>query len=73
MSRPRLTPHQREVYERIIHRYSFPWCKANGVPAAQIGSRGAIDHLIHKGYVEVQRTEYGPRGGERQFLRPVIE
>jgi len=65
----RLTPHQREVYNRlarISRRQRDPW-----VPAAFIGSKNACDRLAEKGWIEIDIT-YGPRGGELRHYRPVV-
>lgn len=65
-TRPALTPHQREVFkriERLTRRH--PTYESN------VGSRGAVDKLIDKGYVIVAKIEYGPRGGERRFIEAV--
>lgn len=66
MSRPRLTPHQAEVFERI-ERYS----KNRPTSERNIGSRTAVQHLIRKGYVTVAQTTYGPRGGATQYLTTI--
>lgn len=70
----RLTSHQREVMNEIRRRYarlqairSRDW----GVAVEHVGSRGAIQHLAQKGYVELHEGEPGPRGGVRLFVRPV--
>lgn len=68
MSKPRMTPHQTEVFTRISHRFTSPWCRVHGVPEAYIGSPGAVEHLIRKGYIKVSRVEYGPRGGVKRYL-----
>jgi hypothetical protein len=65
MSRP-LTQHQREVFGRIQRL-----TRRNPTAESNIGSRGAVEKLIDKGYVEVVRVEYGPRGGERRFIQAV--
>ncbi len=66
--RGKLTPHQREVYERIeriSRRISDRW-----VAARSIGSAGACAHLVAKGWIE-RMVEYGPRGGELYRYRPL--
>lgn len=67
MTRPRLSPHQREVLGRLtrISGSSRRW-----VIARNIGSRTACEHLVDKGYAERQ-VESGPRGGELLSYRPV--
>lgn len=39
------------------------------VPLKLIGSRGAMCHLVDKGYAE-RKTETGPRGGRHESYRP---
>lgn len=50
--RKRLTPHQREVYERIVKKAA----RTGWADARDIGSRGAVSHLVEKGYVEWDPT-----------------
>jgi hypothetical protein len=67
-TRARLTPHQRETFDRLEHlaqRSGDGW-----VSADTLGSRGALEHLKRKGWAE-RRTELGPRGGEHRSYRPV--
>lgn len=63
---PPLTPHQREVFKRITRL-----TKHHPTYEGNIGSRGAVDRLIEKGYVEVVDVKYGPRGGVRRFIQAV--
>lgn len=76
MSAPRLTPHQAEVFGRLERRaaavrdaetdavVAYRW-----VPEAQIGSHGALWHLVRKGLVEAREVR-GPRGGRSFKYRP---
>lgn len=67
--RPRLTAHQREVFDRLQRKARF---RLDGFVAADvIGSHGALEHLFEKGYAERQ-TSNGPRGGVHYFYKPVI-
>jgi len=61
----RLTPHQREVYDRIVR---FTRNRPH-VTAANIGSRMACEHLAEKGYIAIVALRPGPRGGERIAYR----
>ena len=66
----KLTPHQREVYDRIARfsrRGSDRW-----VDARNIGSLGACNKLVEKGWITVDIT-YGPRGGEQYWYLPTTE
>lgn len=66
MSRPRLTPHQRAVLgtvQRYASRTVDGW-----VRGSDVGSAGALAHLVRKGYL-VRRTDIGPRGGQMHFYR----
>jgi hypothetical protein len=67
--RVKLTPHQREVFDRLtrVSGRNRRW-----VAFRYIGSRGALNKLVSKGYVE-SLVEYGPRGGERWSFRPIEE
>jgi hypothetical protein len=68
-TRPRLTPHQREVYARIVRQSRY-----NGHALAEnVGSRGAVEHLVEKGYVRKVLAYTGPRGGEFHHLHPLVE
>jgi hypothetical protein len=70
-----LTKHQREVYEDILKLsrrlasdgFMFRW-----VDGGHVGSRGACDKLVEKGYIEVQ-IQRGPRGGEYPLYRPIVD
>ena len=62
-----LTPHQRRVLEEIRRHARV---RQPGASERTIGSRGAVDRLIAKGYVMVTHVEYGPRGGAQRFLAP---
>lgn len=69
----RLTPHQRRVYDRLerffLRRLGSrdPW-----VPLDKVGSRGALEHCVVKGWARRQVT-LGPRGGEHLSYRPTPE
>lgn len=69
----RLTPHQREVLDRLrrlsermrrAERGRYAW-----VPLHYIGSKGALDRLVGKGRVE-RMYQHGPRGGVHYSYRP---
>jgi hypothetical protein len=67
MTRPSLTPHQRETLhtlKRWSNRTQDHW-----VHGSMIGSSGALEHLVRKGYAEVD-IYYGPRNGEHRRYRP---
>lgn len=66
MTRRRLTPHQREVYDRLVLRAggTRAW-----VPLANLGSRTALQHLVAKGWAERQELR-GPKGGSLLEYRP---
>jgi hypothetical protein len=71
--RGKLTKHQREVYDFIV-RVSrrrgpdrYVW-----INESSIGSRGACNKLVEKGWVE-SKVEYGPRGGEYFSYRPIVD
>jgi hypothetical protein len=66
--RKRLTRHKREVHDRLV-RLSRDGTRP--VAEQTIGSRGALGTLEWKGYARVERTEYGPRGGEYRYWLPV--
>lgn len=59
----RLTKHQAEVFSRIQRYWGRYKHLSQGVPAYYIGSRGACQHLVQKGYI-TEQIFYGPRGGE---------
>ena len=69
--RGKLTKHQREIYNDIVRmsrrRDRWVW-----VDAAHVGSRGACNKLIAKGWIESQ-VETGPRGGEYYSYRPIVD
>lgn len=65
--RPRLTPHQQEVLDRIGRLSGTDGC---WVSERAIGSHGACWKLVTKGYLEAA-TEVGPRGGEHYYYRPI--
>lgn len=70
MTRPSLTKHQREVRNVLVrwaNRTQDHW-----VHLSMIGSQGALDRLVAKGYAEVD-VYYGPRGGEHRRYRPKEE
>lgn len=62
--RPRLTPHQAEVYGRIHRRAGRGLVTTD----EQIGSAGAVQHLVEKGYITRTLHRTGPRGGETYRL-----
>jgi hypothetical protein len=68
MTRRSLTSHQREVWHRLrrwTNRTPSGW-----VHSSILGSVGALDHLVDKGYAE--RDSYsGPRGGEHHRYRAI--
>lgn len=78
--RPRLTSHQAEVLDRLRRhsRSGRRFVAGPGLPLAQRGwvplwlvrSRGALDHLVDKGYA-VRDSLAGPRGGAHWLYRPV--
>jgi hypothetical protein len=63
----RITAHQRAVYDRIVRlsRETRRW-----VASDFIGSRGACEHLVAKGYL-ARREVVGPRGGITYEYRPL--
>lgn len=65
MSASNLTPHQREVCQRLA-RLSGP--QRRWVELQFIGSFGACTKLVTKGWAE-HRIESGPRGGEVHSFR----
>jgi len=70
VSRPRLTRHQRLVLSDVIRRsHGQP---GRWVQGRDIGSPGALAHLVAKGYLSVQ-VSYGPRGGEYRAYRLAAE
>lgn len=64
----RLTPHQREVLQRLTR---LSGSRRRWVAVALIGSRIGCEHLVAKGRAE-RLVEYGPRGGELVSYRPVV-
>lgn len=80
-SRQRLTTHQSEVFARL-ERVSVPTVtlehedghtevlQRRWIDSRRIGSAGALDHLVAKGYAE-RREVRGPRGGYHYEYRPV--
>lgn len=71
--RRRLTSHQAEVFGRLTQRSrptvtlehddgSVEVLQRRWVPLREIGSGGALDHIVDKGYAE-RREIRGPRGG----------
>lgn len=69
MTAPTLTPHQLEVLVRV-HRYSARSGFLQPVDERNVGSKGALAHLMQKGYIEIVKVEHGPRGGETRFFQP---
>lgn len=71
MTRRSLTPHQRDVWHQLKK-----WSRITGgsgwVHGSVIGSVGALDHLVDKGYAEVDEYS-GPRGGQHRRYRPTSE
>lgn len=62
-AKPRLTRHQADILDRI-RRLSAN--RPNGlVSTKDVGSRGACQHLIEKGYVEEHLVGFGQRGARR--------
>jgi hypothetical protein len=77
ITKGKLTPHQREVYNYIV-RVSRRRSEIEGGPLVHrwlnegsIGSRGACAKLVEKGWIECM-VGYGPRGGEHRQYRPLI-
>jgi len=69
MSLPRLTRHQADVLARLTR------LSDNGtrwVALDTIGSRGALDHLVDKGYAE-RLESVGPRGGRLFHYRKLTD
>lgn len=65
---PRLTPHQREVFndiERTCRRH-----RSESVEGKEIGCWGAVQHLKEKGYVTLEHYR-GPRGGWHYRIHPL--
>lgn len=79
----RLTSHQAEVFGRL-ERHSTPVVslehedgtvevlKRKWIDSRQIGSGGALDHIVAKGYAE-RREVRGPRGGYHYEYRPLTD
>ena len=63
-ARPKLTPHQREVYDRMMRIGN----REGWVQFKWLGSRGACNKLVAKGYAE-HRFTYGKGGGEHSWYR----
>lgn len=61
-----MTPHQREVYNRLV-RYSGP--SLMWVNERWIGSHTALWHLLEKGHVDAREVR-GRRGGSHFYYRP---
>jgi hypothetical protein len=72
-ARPKLTSHQAEVYRRIQARFRHAAYQRSGIPLSHIGSVGAVNKLHVKGYIVLEQSTPGPRGGERWVIRPVEE
>lgn len=70
VSRPRLTPHQRDTLADLI-RHSGT--QRRPVPEGNVGSVGALEHLEDKGYARIDHIEYGPRGGRLRYWIPTAE
>ena len=65
---PRLTPHQRETFDRIERAcLRHPMGTVDG---DVIGCWSAVMHLQEKGYV-VKEPYRGPRGGRYYRIRPL--
>jgi hypothetical protein len=69
MIAPTLTPHQLEVLLRV-HCRSVRSGFLMPVNENNVGSKGALAHLMQKGYIEIVKVEHGPRGGETRFFQP---
>lgn len=73
ITKGKLTPHQREVYDRLVRisrrpsRDEYVW-----VDWRYLGSKGGLAKLVAKGWVEVE-VHYGPQGGSHPSYRPLIE
>jgi hypothetical protein len=65
--RPRLTPHQRELLDRIGLHSGTGDC---WVYERAVGSHWGCWKLVAKGYLEVA-TVVGPRGGKHYYYRPI--
>lgn len=65
-----LTPHQREVLVRIYKTSSRSGFIFKPVDERDIGSRGALAHLMQKGFIEIVKIERGPRGATTRFFQP---
>jgi len=70
MTRPSLTKHQRAIWNQL-KRWSNH-TQDHWVHGSMIGSSGALEHLVRKGYAE-RDVYYGPRGGEHRRYRPTRE
>lgn len=71
-TRPRLTPHQNEVYLRLIRHATRAGSATRHVRESEIGSFGALRKLEAKGYAVIAYTEIGPRGGVTYYWLPVL-
>jgi len=72
----RLTPHQTEVWDRFCSQWHLAaelGLNGSAVLGSAIGSKGAVAKLIAKGYVELDRMERGPMGGERPWYSVTTE
>lgn len=69
-----LTPHQRGTLTALrgLAEVNVRAGQDGWVPLRWVGSRGALGHLVDRGWAEV-RMRYGPRGGERPEYRPIAE
>lgn len=65
--RRRLTPHQRDVLADLRLRSRL--LGGDWVNARDIGSRSALEHLVAKGWADVEDRR-GIRGGIHRFYRP---
>lgn len=68
VQRPRLTPHQAEVFARIERQTRAPRGYAR---SEVIGSRGACRRLESKGYITTEEVT-GPRGGTTYIYRASV-
>lgn len=77
MTLGKLTPHQANIFEQFCGQWRTAatlGLNGSAVLSTAIGSKTAMEHhLPGKGYIEIDRIERGPRGGERKWYRPTTE